>query len=333
MSSADQDVTAESSTAEVQDVSAESSPASGEKSLHDFVSEKVRGSEDSPPSESGDDAPPEAPKSAKPEAEDGKAAEKLSDEVPPEELAQYKGKTRQRVQELLDARNDARAETERLKPKAEQWDRVERFIGENNVSAEEASNALQITALINNDPAKAFQVLTPIYQELAKRAGMLLPEDLETEVRSGAISRERAVELSRARASQQTTEQRVTRDTERRRQQDEQRRHADLQQTLKTASQSWDANRQAKDPDWHLKRDEVARRVEARFMKDGLPSDANRLLGILDEEVKAVEAFMKSFSPKPTRKDPVTALASPRGGSMPTDAKDIHDFVRRRIGA
>lgn len=332
MSSADQDVTAESSTAEVQDVAAESSPAQGEKSLHDFVREKVPGSEDSPTSESGDDAPPKALDGAKPAAKED-AVEELDDDVSPEELASYKGKTRQRVQELLDARNDARAEVDSLKPKAEQWDRVERFIGENNVSAEEASNALQITAMINSDPAKAFQVLTPIYQELAKRAGMLLPEDLEGEVRSGAISRERALELSRARAGQQTTEQRATREMEQRRQQDEARQNAELQQTLRTASQTWDANRQAKDPDWHLKRDEVARRVEARFMKDGLPSDTAKLLGILDDEVKAVESFMKSFAPKPTRKDPVTAAASPRGATMPSNAKDVQDFVRQRIGA
>ena len=60
---------------------------------------------------------------------------------------------------------------------------------------------LELTALMKADPFKALEAVTPIYQELQRRAGATLPEDLESAVQTGEITEDRARELARLRRS------------------------------------------------------------------------------------------------------------------------------------
>ncbi|BAQ16099.1 hypothetical protein GL4_0636 [Methyloceanibacter caenitepidi] len=253
------------------------------------------------------------------EAEDD---EELSDE----ERKLLSEKANRRFVSLTHQRDEAKRETESLKPRAEQWDRLTGFLHENDITSQEVNNALEITRLINSqDYGKALEVLGPIYEEVAARAGQVLPEDLQEDVRLGKITLDRAKELSVARANAAATQQRTERQTQRDTEKDEQERNAKVVNTAVEAVDKWAKGKAGSDPDWHLKQDAVSEQVELainRMKREGKSFDANdpgkSAVELAENALKVVEERMKKFRPKPEeRRAPNGQFASPHAKPTP----------------
>lgn len=323
---------AESSTAETDlDVTpAESSPAEGEQpSFDDAIDAAFKETEESPASEeAGKDAEggadPKGAEAAKPEDE-------LPDEPSEDELKKYPELTRKRVTTLLEQRRELRSQLEDVSPKAEQWDQVEKFREANGLSPEQLASAIQVAALMERDPVKAFEVIAPMVRSLADRAGYGLSDDLKEAVKTGEITHERALEVSRARAEAANAKAAQTRDAERAQQQTQTERQKQHVDTLTRFSQQWDAQQKATNPDWHLMRDEVAHRVGLRVKAEGLPKDVQTYQALLDDEVKTVKGFMSRLAPKPTptRRQAVSDASTRSGDSAP---KSVNEAVDRALG-
>lgn len=321
-----QDVTAaESSTAEPSDATADSSTAEGGKtpSLIDIV-DKALGVEASPTSDESRETKPKEPKA-------DKVDDELPDEPTPEEIASMAPKSQRRVYKLLDERVELRKQVEAIEPKARQWDQIEKFRAENGLSPEGIANAIQIAGLIENEPERAYEVITKLYDHLANKVGAALPEELREAVKRGEITRERAYELSKARASAAYTREQQQAVEARRRQQDEATRLHGQVESLTSVSTEWDKAKSVSDPDWMLKRQEVAEKVQLRLMRDGMPATAEAMRALLDEEAKKVDGFAGKFR-TPARAITPSPIGGSSRGTPPAKPKDHYDVVNIALG-
>lgn len=325
-----QDVnSADSSGAETQDVTpATSSPAEGEKELTAFdVVEKALSTEEPPASEKENgEAEQKAEEPKKPEAED-----KLPEDPTEEELKNAAPTTRKRIEQLLDTRKGLQEQVASIEPKARQWDQIEEFRKANGMQPQHVANAIQIAALIETDPSRAYQVVDQLHRALAERTGESLPTDLRDAVKRGEITRDRAFELSRAQAKSQTLSAQRQADAVR---QDEDRQETDLRNQVASLGQTataWDQAKLTSDPDWHLKRDDVAQRMQLRLQNEGFPQTAEAMRGVLEEEAKAVDAFVGRFRPAARTVVPTPPSASSRGETRPAP-KDHYEVIDRALG-
>lgn len=291
------------------------------------------GKEASPASASkGEDQPKPDAKASGADAE-GEAGDDA--EFTDEELASLSERTNKRFRKLVAQRDDERRQTEALKPRAEQFDRIISYMRENSIKPAEFDNALEITALINSGNfSRALEVLTPIYRELAAKAGEVLPNDLAEDVRLGRIDEQRARELSRARANNAAMQQRETQSQERT---EAERQQAQTTATVTNATRAvddWAKAKAGSDPDWHLKQKDVADAVELELMRlgaQGYPKTKEAAIAIADKALKTVEDRIKAWKPKPeAKRQPNGQFASPHVVPKPKSYMEAIDQALAR---
>ena len=127
------------------------------------------------------------------------------------------------------------------KPLVEQSNALNTFMRDNHISTQEFQNALQYLAALRTNPAEAFKMLQPTYDQLALLNGDRLPADLQAKVAATTLSEEDAREIAKARAQQTYTQWQQQRN-----QQAGQQSQAELvQQTMG----QWTSTKQTQDPD------------------------------------------------------------------------------------
>lgn len=127
------------------------------------------------------------------------------------------------------------------KPLVEQSNALNTFMRDNHISTQEFQNALQYLAALRTNPAEAFKMLQPTYDQLAMLNGDRLPADLQAKVAATTLSEEDAREIAKARAQQTYTQWQQQRN-----QQAGQQSQAELvQQTMG----QWTSTKQTQDPD------------------------------------------------------------------------------------
>jgi hypothetical protein len=321
---------AETSQLDAQDtaVSSTANEGEGEKSLLDQVQETLSGAreQEQSPSSERDPADPAAPQAVE-------GAEKAPDATDPlgeltdEELKRYGPKTQRRIQQLLHKHTEERKKVEALEPKAKAFDQIDEFAKQNRLSHEEVGIILELGALIRNDKATAFERLTPIYRELAKATGAILPDDLQEKVSLGYLTREDAAELAKLRSTSQLTETKLKEQTE----QTEQERRQQQTQThvneCRTTANAWEAAKKGSDPDWNLKQDEIGRRLRLSVYENGYPDSQDKVVKLLDGILKEVNDSLARFRPKPARVQPVIGTASSRSNAEPKSALEAAELA------
>jgi hypothetical protein len=188
-----------------------------------------------------------------------------------------------RFQALIAQRNGLREDAGR-------YQNVVNYLSENNLTSDEAANALHTFALAKVDPAKAFAELKPWLQELLVAAGEVLPSDLQARVDAGEFNAATAMELSRERAKTASHEKR---------QGFEAQRQARTSQTnlvteLVSTADSWVADRRVKDPNFAAKEPRLQREIAFLQQQEGRPKDK---AGVLAQLKKAYDAVNKDFTP------------------------------------
>lgn len=162
-----------------------------------------------------------------------------------------------RWQEMVRERNQLREEAQELRAATEDYRKVQDFMRENDLGSDEVAEAVQIAALIRNDPETARQRLSSVMERLDGFVGERLPEDLQRDVDEGYVTEERAKELARLRNQSHFREQQAQRERQRaeqvqRQTQEEQRRQQATQilQQQQQAVRAWEQDIKSRDPDY-----------------------------------------------------------------------------------
>jgi hypothetical protein len=192
------EISAEESAPDVN--TAESSPAEGvEKSMLDAVSAALTPSTEKSPASTETGKEGLSSEAAGTPGESGGDNGDLP-ELTDDELKRYPPNSQRRIRQLVDKGKDTEATLATVAPKAEKLDRILAHLEKNQISTSEFDNSIEVMRLIKHEPDRAFEVLTPIYQELARRTGRVVPADLVEQARLGHLSEQHAQELSRSRA-------------------------------------------------------------------------------------------------------------------------------------
>lgn len=328
-----------------QGATAADSPAadSGELTLVDAVMNALDGKEDSPSSDEPGadavkaeaDAPADAGKSdTSDETEDPSA---LSDE----EMAKLNSRTRDRISDLLTQRRTlsdelrtSKEDAERNRPAVENYEKIQSFMRDNDLSPRDAGEALNLAALIRSNPDEAFRRLQPVYMQLAQIAGAILPNDLAEDVRLGRITQERARELSTARAADAVHRQQADRQQARQQEQsqrqaaDNQARHA---QDMARAGDDLAAEKAKSDPDWKLKEPLMVTALHADIARNGMPKSAADLRTRFDAAYKDVTRQVAAFRPAPKATQRVSQSASSAAHTSAPPPKSVQEAVLRAL--
>ena len=275
------------------------------------------------------------------DADPAKTAEKPGEPegLPDDEAKTLHPKTKERFGKLTSELKTTKAELEKLKPQAAEYDKIDTFIRNANLTPQEVGGSLQIAALLRSDPQAARERLRPVMAELDRMLGETLPPALQARVDQGMLTLEDAKALNRASATADLQTRRAEA-AEQRRQQDAESRNQQTQidSTLDAVS-SWEKQKAKGDPDWHQKQPEIAEQVELAIERKtrelGKPywPTPEEAIKLSEDALSKIGDRYKRFTPKPRAIDPpVTAGASPRSTPAPKNTLDIVKQLSARTG-
>lgn len=172
------------------------------------------------------------------------AAAAATEELPPfHEHPRWKEVTQQR-DELKAKADGYEQELASLRPLAEAQRGTNDWANAHGIGVEEFQNHMNILALSKTDPAKALEMLRPLWQQLSEFDPNVLPRDLQERVAAG-LDETVAREIAALRAEKNA-------DT-RRQQSSEQVRVRQAQQAVTTAIRGWAQQQAKQDPDFKPK--------------------------------------------------------------------------------
>lgn len=305
---------------------AESSTAEA-GSMLDAVKTALAPKEASPASE-------EPGEKAEAESDGSKAQSEENEELSAEELKALSQKAQGRFKRLTERLKAKDGEIVNLKSKADEFDKIDKFISQAGLTNQDVGQALQISALIVSDKPKALEVLRGYVTALENAVGEVLPADLQEQVRLGYLTEAHARELSRSKARERETAQRMQQTQEAQRRDAEQREQQTLVNSTIQAVETWEKAKAEKDPDWHLKRKDVAEKVELAIARESRNRgaqyfpNASEVVKLSEDALKEVNASPRFRSPPKSPVTPITGNASTRSTPAP---KTMLDVVRQTV--
>lgn len=296
--------------------------ASVEEALKASEPEKSPDSEADPTAKAVDPAKVDA--EGKPKA----PAEEPLGELTEDELRRFGPKTQRRMRQLLTQRAEANTELEKLKPRAESFDKIDQFVKSNRLSNADLAVIFEIGALVRNDPFKALEKLEPIYQQLQGMTGAKLPPDVQERVNLGYLTEADARELVKARKRVEHTEARTQEQTEQARETERRQAFTTHVNACRTTANKWESAKQSSDPDWNEKQSRIGELIELEVLKNGYPETQEGVVKMLDGFLTKVNAEFARFKPKPREVRPVIGSASSRATAEP---KTLEEAVDRAL--
>lgn len=239
-----------------------------------------------------------------------------------------------RWQQMLDEKAAAEKSINEMKPGYEQYQRIEDFMGKNNLSSDNVVEGFKIMALLRNDPERAKQELLGYIKQIDDALGYTLPQDLQDDVEAGRITEERALELSKARRNTERANDYARQATERSTQADRNRAVEQLRADVRAETNTWKAEKAKSDPDFAVKErlvmDRVGSIVRGRQERPYLAS-VEDTRQVLEQAYKDVSDYLaKSFSTrKEIRKDPSPGQSQNRGSTVSAEPGSMLDAVKQ----
>ncbi len=271
---------------------------------------------------------------------DAKPAEKPAEpEVDtPEEKKAFQGKTaeetiralradRRKEREELKTLRPLQQEVESLRTKAGQFDELSTWVRSSGMAPEDVTQSLQISALMKSDPIKAVELVRPIWEELQRRAGVTLPEDLASQVQTGEISETAAAELSRLRRERELLAGRVDQSAQAEQERQQSENIATLQRNVVSAVGAAEAELSSKDVDFDRKKPMIQQAVQALMMQEGVPQSADAAVAQYRKAVKSVNDNLSTILPK---RPAVTQIQNSSGGPQVPAATSAAEALRQR---
>jgi hypothetical protein len=316
-------VTEAAASTEIQDVNSSPTASSGDdkgasapKSILEAVQAGIKNDK------AAGESPTSNPETNVPDRAAADAEAPLSDRPDSAEMNSLHSRTRRRVKQLLGKWDEAKAESDSLKPLAEQFRKIDSFVQSSGLNWDEVNSGFNIMRLMKNDPFAAREALVPMMIALNKACGVDLPPELQQKVDQGFVDEDTARRTAQAEARARLASQAHTRTVE----QVQERQQAEAHQrhvgTVTTAVKDFQKQWQGTDPDYAAKAPLVMEKVEltlSRLARQGQTiSDPAQAVKIVEDAKKAVEATFKPFmrkeaiDPLPSGTVSVTAGAKPK---------------------
>lgn len=245
------------------------------------------------------------------------------DEVSDEEFAkQLSEKASRRFRQLVSERDAARGEVEQYRQGAEAYATIVQRVEMTGASAQQVDAAINLLHAINNDPAKAYQLIQPLYDKLSEFVGSRLPADLQDKVDKGYLDEDSAREVARLRHANAFTQRRAQQTEAERIEEQQTEQYANLQTAIGSATSDWETNWRKMDPDYERKMPFVMAEIKATIAERGgvrSPAEAveiansalsaiNQRLGSIVPPRREVRHVTGGFSSGNERPTPKTAL-------------------------
>jgi hypothetical protein len=199
------------------------------------------------------------------------------------------------------------------------------FLRDNQITPQEYQSALQYLSLLRKDPAQAYAMLKPTYDQLALMQGERLPADLQAEVAAGTLAQERAVELTKARATTQYQQWR---------QQQGQQGQQDMAiQQVSSTIQSWAQTKQSIDPDFKPGTS-LWEQVDLRIKSAPAFRNAAEAQAGSEKAYTDAKAFLGKFAPRvvtPVKKAPVSRANAGNNSVVMKTADDVMNAIKNGI--
>lgn len=256
------------------------------------------------------DAPDSDTQGSKPEVppvadakKDGADEGEDTDDLTEEELARLRPKTRKRIDNLLKERSDRDARIADLDPKAQNFEKIQRFVDNAGLSKDEVNQGFDVMANLRNDPLKAYEQLKPIFAQLQQMAGEVLTPDLQQAVEQGQLTEAHARELALTRSRASVNERRFT-ETEQRQQAAAQREASEANiNDVSGAVTEWEKATSKNDPDWKLKQPRIQVLVENEILRKQARDPAyfpskDEAIKMSKDALAAVETEFKRLAPQ-----------------------------------
>jgi hypothetical protein len=286
------------------DVAASPSEASkGEtkETLLEAVLKAVKPAEDAEEEERlAETSPPSDAQTSGPDAKgEGDKGPDLTKDPSPEELAQYKKGTRERIERLLSERNSYRAE-------AEVTGTLRNFLVTNDIAREDFQLTLDLAAAMRRGDFKSFLEGVGPYVQLATQAlGITLPPDLQQEVQQQRLTFDAAAQMSRDRYARALAEQRATRVTQVADTQRTQAQQAQLSRSIEQTVSAWEQGVRQTDPDYGRKEETVRNFLWAVVQEKGAPTSPQHAVEIAQEAYSRANRTLQSVAPQKQATRPV----------------------------
>jgi hypothetical protein len=224
----------------------------------------------------------------------------LPDRPTPEEMNSLHSRTRRRVKQLLGKWDEAKAESDKLRPHAEQFRKIDDFVKSSGLTWDETNAGFAIMRALKNDPFEARERLQPIMEALDKACGVELPADLRQKVDQGFVDEATARDLAQSKARAHFATQAQSQTVERVQQAQQAEAHQRHVGSVTSAVKSFQENWRKSDPDYTVKSPLVMEKVEltlSRLARQGQTiSDPAQAVKIVEDAKKAVEDTFKPFA-------------------------------------
>lgn len=250
-------------------------------------------------------------------AEKKEGEQQAADEISDEELGKHLSeKANRRFRQILAERDEVRQKAVQFEAEATAYRTVVERVRATGASAEQVDQAVSLLHAINNDPARAFEMLRPIYDNLAAFVGNKLPSDLQERVDAGFIDEESAAELARLRNVSKFSSDVSERNARAQQQEEQQRAINSQREAIGRATSEWESKWRSSDPDFQRKLPFVMSEIRAAIAEAGGVMSAEQALKIADDSLKAVNARLASILPEKREIKTVTGGFS-SGKEMP----------------
>lgn len=272
--------------------------------------------------------------------EDGKEGDDKADEVKDDaEKSDAKDDDSKLSQEQRDAKlpfhnhprwKEVMEQNKSFKLKADAQDSITNFCREHGVDRNLFQQGLQMMALVNTDPAKAYEAMTPLYESLsafAKGEGKL-PEDLQKAVDAGQLDVAYAKEIFKLRRQGQVQTQRSQQTAEQQ-----------FMSKCAQAQKSWEDTKKSSDPDYDKKVKFILPLFEAKVNAEraqGREPNPQTRVKFAEEAWNEVTQDLSSFVPKPPAKKVLQSVRRNGSGKTNKEAEsplDVAMSVAKRYAA
>jgi hypothetical protein len=234
-----------------------------------------------------------------------------------EELKHYHSKTRKRITQLVTRAKEAEGKLAEFEPDATAFRRIQSFVSDAGINAEEFNLLLQVGKNLKNNPAEALKQITPYVNELLLLTGEVLPDDLKIQVEQGYLTEGHARELARARAGQGLSQAQLAQREQRDAQQREQPQRTAHVTAVQTTISNWEAKESANDPDWNLKQDRIKDLIELAVRRDGFPKTTQAAVDLAKKAHETATNEIRRFAPARKAVTPLPNAASTQAKAKP----------------
>lgn len=329
----DEDLDVKSGEESSSDASGEkqtASPAAPAKTLADVVKETAAAAASSAtPAEKVEEEAAEVTETA-PETKDASESEEKAEEEPKldDKDKALPFNSHPRFRELVKERNEFKQKTEQAEPALKRDAALAKYCQENSISNEEFISAMEVAALLHNDPKKALDTLRNYVETLELTLGNKLPTDLQKEVDDGAISEARAKELASLRVKAQGLEY-TGKKTEAQVVQER-------QQVITNAVNSWDQSKRSSDPSYDKKYPLIEKTFVALCMSNP-PQSAAAAIQLAEKAYAEVNTALGTLVPKPPQRKVLKSNGAASKGALDikagTSLRDALPQIARQVAA